>query len=137
MSFAMPSMMRRALSAASASGVEMNTRPSSSMSIFTPVSAIILLIILPPGPITSRIFSGLMVKRTILGAYLLSSLRGSPMQLSIFSRMNRRPLSACASAVSRIVRSMPAILMSIWMAVMPFMEPATLKSMSPRKSSRP
>ena len=32
---------------------------------------------------------------------------------------------------------MPLILMSIWMAVMPCAVPATLKSMSPRKSSRP
>ena len=32
---------------------------------------------------------------------------------------------------------MPLILMSIWMAVMPSLVPATLKSMSPRKSSRP
>ena len=31
----------------------------------------------------------------------------------------------------------PSILMSIWMAVMPFLVPATLKSMSPKKSSTP
>ena len=62
--------MERARAEASSSGVEIYTRPSSSMSIFTPVSAMILFIILPPGPMTSRIFSGLMVKRVILGAYL-------------------------------------------------------------------
>ena len=32
---------------------------------------------------------------------------------------------------------MPLILISIWMAVMPSLVPATLKSISPRKSSRP
>ena len=37
----------------------MNTRPSSSMSILTPVSAIILFITFPPGPITSPILSDL------------------------------------------------------------------------------
>ena len=52
-------------------------------------------------------------------------------------RICRRPASAWLSAFSRIARSMPAILISIWMAVMPLTVPATLKSMSPRKSSRP
>ena len=33
------------------------TRPLSSISILTPVSSMILLIIFPPGPITSRILS--------------------------------------------------------------------------------
>ena len=33
------------------------TRPSSSTSIFTPVRSMMLRIILPPGPMTSRILS--------------------------------------------------------------------------------
>ena len=36
-----------------------------------------------------------------------------------------------------ILRSRPSILMSIWIEVMPFSVPATLKSMSPRWSSEP
>jgi hypothetical protein len=36
-----------------------------------------------------------------------------------------------------ISRVTPVILMSIWSAVMPSREPATLKSMSPRWSSAP
>ena len=43
------------------------------MSIFTPVSAIILLIVLPPLPMTSRILSGLILKVMIRGAYGESS----------------------------------------------------------------
>ena len=41
-----------------ASGEARNTRPSSSMSILAPVSATILLMTLPPGPMTSLILSG-------------------------------------------------------------------------------
>ena len=53
----------------------MQTFPSSDMSIFTPVASIILLIIFPPGPITSFILSVLIVAVKILGAYLdISSL---------------------------------------------------------------
>ncbi len=55
--------------AAASSAVARDTRPSSSISIFTPVSAIILFIILPLGPITSLIFSGSMLNWTIFGAY--------------------------------------------------------------------
>ncbi len=46
------------------------------MSIFTPVSSTIFLIIFPLGPITSLILSGSIVMVIILGAYLDSSGRG-------------------------------------------------------------
>ena len=49
-----------ALSPEAPSSEVMKTLPSSSMSIFsTPVSAMILLMILPPGPMTSLIFGGI------------------------------------------------------------------------------
>ena len=86
MSLAMPSIIFLALVAAASSGVAMYTRPSSSISILTPVSAMILLIIFPPGPMTSRIFSGLIVKRMILGAYLLRCSRGCAIVFSMVRR---------------------------------------------------
>ena len=55
----------------------MNTRPSSSMSIWAPVSSTILRIILPPGPITSRILSGLIWTVSIRGAHADISVRGA------------------------------------------------------------
>ena len=90
-SLAMPSMILRAFFAASSSSVAMNTLPSSSMSILTPVSSMILLMVLPRGPTTSPIFSGLMKKCTILGAYLLRLSRGAGSTSSILPRMCMRP----------------------------------------------
>ena len=55
----------------------MQTLPSSSISILTPVASIILFIIFPPGPITSLILSTLIVVVIILGAYLDNSALGS------------------------------------------------------------
>ncbi len=51
--------------------------------------------------------------------------------------MKARPSLACMSALRRISTDRPLALLSICMAVMPLGVPATLKSMSPRKSSRP
>ena len=94
----MPSMMDLAFCAAASSVVAMKTLPSSSMSIFTPVSSMILLIILPRGPTTSPIFSGLMKKWMIFGAYLDRCGRGAGSASSILSSMCMRPSCACASA---------------------------------------
>ena len=113
------------------------TRPSSSMSILTPVSSIILLIVFPPEPITSLILSGSIVNVIIFGAYLLNCFLGSLIASAILSRMNILPFLACSRAVLKMLSSMPLIFMSIWIAVIPFLVPATLKSMSPRKSSKP
>ena len=68
MSWQMLSMIFLAFSAAAISGEAMNTRPSSSMSILTPVSAMMPLMVLPPLPITSRILSGWMLNWRIRGA---------------------------------------------------------------------
>jgi hypothetical protein len=51
--------------------------------------------------------------------------------------MNSRARFACSSAFRMISCVTPVILMSIWSAVMPSRDPATLKSMSPRWSSAP
>ena len=110
----------------------MNTVPSCSMSILTPVSSIILLICLPLGPITSRILSGLIVIVIIFGAYADNSVRGSAITDNIWFRMCTRPTFACCNASSKISRDRPSILMSICNAVTPCAVPATLKSISPK-----
>ena len=51
--------------------------------------------------------------------------------------MKKRDFLACAIASRMISIVMPWTLMSIWIAVMPFLVPATLKSISPSASSRP
>ena len=54
----------------------MYTVPSSSMSILAPVASWMPLIVLPPGPISRPIFSGLILTVSSRGACLLISLRG-------------------------------------------------------------
>ena len=125
------SMMVMAFWAASLSVEAMLTRPSSSTSIFTPVRSTMLRIVLPPGPMMSRILSTGMVIVTIRGAWVEMESRGAAMVACIFSSIARRPVRACASASRMTAVGTPAILMSICRAVMPFAEPATLKSMSP------
>ena len=61
-----------------------------------------------------------------------SARSGVSSALVISPRMCARPAFACSSALVMISCVMPATLMSIWSEVMPFSEPATLKSMSPR-----
>ena len=45
---------------------------------------------LPPGPMTSRILSGLMCRVTMRGAYIETSVRGVSSAFSITLRMNSR-----------------------------------------------
>ena len=61
--------------------------PLSSVSIVTPVSSMILLIVFPPEPITSRTFSGSMSMVNNLGAYSDMSALGAFMVFSIKSRI--------------------------------------------------
>ena len=70
------SIIFNALFAFSESFEYMNTLPSSSISIFTPVSSIILFIVFPPVPITSFILSTGICVETIFGAYLDISVLG-------------------------------------------------------------
>ena len=115
----------------------MVTSPLSSILILAPVASWIPRIVLPLGPITSPILSGLICMVKMRGAYWDSSVRGSASSLAISCRMNSRPFRARSSACSMSLRSSPSILMSIWIEVMPRSVPATLKSMSPRASSEP
>ena len=85
--FTIASIISRALSAPEPSRDPMNTRPSSSMSMSAPVRAMISLIRLPFGPMTSPILSTGMVKATILGAYGESSGRGAGSVSAILPRM--------------------------------------------------
>ena len=80
-------MMLRALFALSRSVPEMNTEPSSSMSILTSHSAQIFWMTLPCLPITSPILSGSILVLSILGAYLESSFLGSGITGRITSSM--------------------------------------------------
>ena len=87
---------------------------------------------------TSRILSGSIFTVIILGAYLLTSGRGAAMQGSmISSRMANRASLVISNASLMMAWDRPSFFRSIWMAVMPFLVPATLKSISPWKSSTP
>ena len=107
------------------------------MSILTPVSSIILVITFPPGPITSLILSGFIFIVIILGAYLDKCGLGASIVFLISFNMCSLPTLACARAVLSISSSIPAIFISICIAVIPCSVPATLKSISPKWSSIP
>ena len=109
----------------------------SSISMETPVSSSSSLTILPFGPITSPILSLGISMASIRGVHSLSSERGSEITLFISSRMKRRTSRAWDSAWLSTSVGSPAILVSNWRAVIISAVPATLKSMSPMKSSSP
>ncbi len=116
----------------------MNTCPSSSISIFTPVSSIILLIVSPPFPITSLIFSTLICVVIICGAYFdISSLGSEITGFIISSNIYCLAFLVLANASSIILYDNPSTLISTCIAVIPFSVPPTLKSISPKKSSNP
>ena len=100
-------------------------------------SKIILVIISPPLPITSLIFSGLILNISVFGAYLETSFLGSGITVSIKSRISNLAFLACAKASFNISLVIPLILISIWSEQMPFLVPPTLKSISPKWSSIP
>ncbi len=91
-------MMSSAFFTASASAEATFTVPSSSTSMATPVASTMPLMVLPPGPMMSRIWSGLTLTVVMRGAYLLSSGRTVGSVSSILPRMWRRPSRACSSA---------------------------------------
>ena len=88
------SMMAIAFCAAVSSADATLTRPSSSTSIFTPVRSMMLRMVLPPGPITSRIFSTGIRIVTMRGACVEMDSRGVAIVTPIFSRMWSRPARA-------------------------------------------
>ena len=83
--------------------------------------------VLPPGPMISRIWSGLTCSVVMRGAYFDRSSRGAASASAILPRMKSRPSRAWRSAVSRISRVRPWILMSICTAVTPVFDPADLE----------
>ncbi len=90
-----------------------------------------LRIILPPGPMTSRILSTGILMVMMRGACFDTSVRVAASVSCILPRMCIRPWRACSSALVMISVVMPPTLMSICSAVMPALVPVTLKSMSP------
>ncbi len=112
-------MIAIARSAASRSLVAISTVPSSSTLMRAPVESTIDRMVLPPGPITLRIWSMSILIWKMRGAYGEISARGSAIARSITSSSCRRPRRACSSACSRIARLRPETLMSIWRAVIP------------------
>ena len=129
--------MRMASWADAPSAAPTVTTPSAATSMVAPVASMMPRIVLPPGPMTEPILSTGMLTRVIRGALGLSSSLGAAMAESIWSRMKARPSFACARAWRNISCVMPATLMSICRAVTPSAVPATLKSISPKKSSTP
>ena len=81
---------------------------------------------------TSPILSGLICIVKMRGAYLRQLGRAAGSALSISCRMCSRPLLRLLQRLLHDLEVSPSILMSIWIEVMPFAVPATLKSMSPR-----
>ncbi len=130
-------MISTAFCVLSSSVEAMSTRPSSWTSILQPVRSTIERIVLPPGPMMSRILSLLIVMVRMRGAYGEMFSRGASIEACIASKISSRALRACSSALDMISLVMPPILMSICSAVMPSRVPATLKSMSPWWSSAP
>ena len=93
--------------------------------------------VLPPGPIKAPILSTGICNVIIRGAVADNSVRALLMISFILSRINKRPVWACAKASRMMSKVIPVVLMSIWRPVIPSDVPATLKSMSPRWSSIP
>ena len=115
----------------------MNTVPSSWMSMSAPVAAMISLIRLPLGPITSPILSTGIWMLMMRGALALTSSRGIAIAPSMTSRIVKRASRACWSAPASTSPGSPVTFMSSWIAVTNSRVPATLKSMSPNASSAP
>ena len=111
--------------------------PPSSISIFVLVLSVIPLIVLPPGPMTVPISSGSILKLKSLGAWGDKASWGLSIASCIFSNIWILAGLAFLIASEITATGNPVIFISICNAVMPFSVPATLKSISPRKSSIP
>ena len=129
-----PSIMRRASSAGPASTEAMVIVPSSSTLTVAPVFSISRMV-LPPGPMTAPILLWLILTNSMRGAQRDSSGRASLRHSSMMAKTWARPSLARSRASLKMASCKPWILMSIWIAVIPSLVPATLRSMSPRKSS--
>ena len=132
-----PSMIFWASSAAAPSWEAIVTMPPSSISIFVLVLSVIPLMVLPPGPITVPISSGSILKLKSLGAWGDNDSWGLSIASCIFSKICNLAGRAFLIASEITDTGNPVIFISICNAVIPFSVPATLKSISPRKSSIP
>lgn len=88
-------------------------------------------------PMTIFTLSGLIWITAILGANSLNSVREEEIVSSITSMISLRPMYACAIVSLMIFIVRPHTFVSNWIAVIPSLDPATLKSISPIKSSVP
>ena len=107
------------------------------MSIWAPVFSQIPRMVSPPFPISAPILSAGILMTSMRGAYLLSSLRGAGITLSMKSMIFRRASCAALTAPSTRSHVRPRSFRSTWKPVMPLRVPPTLKSMSPQWSSAP
>ena len=108
------------LSLATASGEAIDTiptMPASSTLIWAPVSAWIVLIILPLGPITSPIFSTGISKLEIFGAFSPTSGRGPSIAPAFTSRMANRASRAWLRAPASTSAGIPSLFVSSCRAV--------------------
>ena len=110
---------------------------ASSTFTSAPVSAWIVLMTLPLGPITSPILSSGISNLMILGAVGRTSSRGASMAPAMTSKILSRASRAWLSAPASTSAGSPSILVSSCKAVTKSAVPATLKSMSPKASSAP
>mmetsp|Transcript_6414 Transcript_6414/g.12238 ORF Transcript_6414/g.12238 Transcript_6414/m.12238 type:complete len:214 (+) Transcript_6414:545-1186(+) len=100
-------------------------------------SSMIDLICFPPGPMTFPMPPSSIVKPRTLGTLSGSSLAVAAPASSIFSMMCMRASFACRRAFSMKATVRPSVFVSSWKVVMPVLDPATLKSMTPSASSTP
>ena len=125
------SIFAMAAIAPSASWLATVTVPSSSTSMLAPDDSWMARIVLPPGPMSRPIFSGSIRVRSRRGAHGEISSRGRRIADSMFLRISSLASRDCRSVASMMAGEMPSIFRSSWMPVMPWWEPAILKSMSP------
>ena len=112
--------------------------PSSSISIVVSVCSWRLLIILPPGPMTLPMNSGSISTEISFGAYWLISALGSLMAWFMVSRIFKRAVLARPKAFDHDVMGQAFGLDIELDGRDAFgVEPATLKSISPKWSSSP
>mmetsp|Transcript_40515 Transcript_40515/g.99511 ORF Transcript_40515/g.99511 Transcript_40515/m.99511 type:complete len:270 (+) Transcript_40515:2317-3126(+) len=133
--------MFRARSMRSVSLDDTDTNPSVPtfmvMCLSPPHSSMMALIDSPPRPIISPTLDRGTSNASTFGTFAGRSTFPCGTPTCISFKTCSRPTRACSRASDMISLVIPSTLISIWSAVIPVEEPATLKSMSPRASSMP
>jgi hypothetical protein len=93
----------------------------------TPVWSTMPLMVLPPGPMMRRIWSGLTLIVVMRGAYFERSARGAAGSLEHLAEDVQAAVARLLERVAQDLRERPSILMSIWIAVMPLAGAADLE----------